>query len=126
MPRVVHFEIHADDPQRAIGFYGKLFGWKFDQWGPQNYWLITTGPDSQPGINGGLVPRRGAIDGSAVTAYVCTVEVESIEAVEETILELGGSTALARQAIPGVGWLFYARETEGNIFGLHQPDPNAT
>ena len=71
MARVIHFEIQADNPERAIGFYKGLFGWEFAQWnGPQAYWLIKTGPDSQPGINGGLLPRRGAIDGQAVIAYV--------------------------------------------------------
>jgi uncharacterized protein len=59
MPRVVHFEIHVGDPDRAINFYEKCFGWTFQKWdGPMPYWLITTGPDDQPGINGGLVPRR--------------------------------------------------------------------
>src|SRR4030067_1518987 len=117
MPRVVHFEIHADVPERAIGFYTHTLDWKFDRWGTQDYWLITTGPDSQAGINGGLLPRRGVIDGSAVIAYVCTVEVESIEAVEEAVLQHGGSIALPRMPIPGVGWLFSAKDNEGNIFG---------
>lgn len=125
MPRVVHFEIHAEQPARAIEFYSRVLGWKFDAWAGQDYWLVTTGPDSQPGIDGGLLPRRGAVDGSAVIAYVCTVEVDDIGVVEKAVLENGGSLALPTQAIPGVGWLFYAKDTEGNIFGVHQNDPNA-
>ncbi len=71
MPRVVHFEIHAADPNRAVNFYQTLFGWTFQKWeGPMEYWLITTGPNEQPGINGGLVQRQGEIDGQAVIAYV--------------------------------------------------------
>ena len=71
VPRVIHFEIHAENPGRAIAFYKKVLGWEFSKWpGPVDYWIITTGPDSQPGINGGLVPRRGVIDGTAVIAYV--------------------------------------------------------
>ena len=63
MPRVVHFEIHAGDPERAVNFYQTLFGWNFQKWeGPMPYWLITTGPDDQRGINGGLVQRQGKID----------------------------------------------------------------
>ena len=55
MPRVVHFEIHAADPERAVNFYQTLFGWTFQKWeGPMDYWLIVTGPDDQRGINGGL------------------------------------------------------------------------
>lgn len=67
MPRVIHFEIHAGEPARAISFYEKVFGWTFQKWeGPMEYWLVITGPDDQPGINGGLLPRRGEIDGEAV------------------------------------------------------------
>ena len=59
MSRAVHFEIHASDPQAAITFYGGLFGWTFNKWEGGDYWMIHTGPDEQPGINGGLMPRRG-------------------------------------------------------------------
>ena len=60
MPRVVHFEIHADDPERAISFYQSVFGWQFQKWeGPLEYWMIITGPEGTPGINGGLVNRSG-------------------------------------------------------------------
>jgi len=53
MPRPTHFEIPSDNPERAISFYEAVFGWKFQKWeGPMPYWLITTGPDSEPGING--------------------------------------------------------------------------
>ncbi len=76
MPRIVHFEIQAENPERAIQFYGSLFGWVFTKWeGPMPYWLIKTGESSQPGIDGGLLPRRGALDGEAVIAYVCTADV---------------------------------------------------
>jgi uncharacterized protein len=83
MPRPVHFEIHASDPQRAIAFYAGLFGWEFKNWGgPMEYWLVTTGPDGQPGINGGLIKRQGdpPVDMAAVNAYVCTIDVGDIDA----------------------------------------------
>ncbi len=125
MARVVHFEIHAADPERAIIFYQNLLGWEFTNWDPGNYWLIKTGPDDQPGINGGLLPRRGEIDGQAVIAYVCTVDVDSVDGSVEKALELGGQIALPKMAIPGVGWLAYVKDTEGNIFGMMQNDPAA-
>lgn len=125
MPRVVHFEIHAENPERAIAFYRELFDWRFDRWGEQDYWLVTTGPDAQPGINGGLLPRRGAIDGQAVIAYVCTVDVPAVDEFVERALALGGQLALAKMPIPGVGWLAYVKDTEGNLFGMMQNDPNA-
>lgn len=126
MPRVVHFEIHAGDPDRAVNFYQALFGWTFQKWeGPMDYWLITTGPNEQPGINGGLVRHQGEIDGQAVIAYVCTVDVENLDASVQTALDNGGQIALPKMPIPGMGWLAYCKDTEGNIFGMMQGDPNA-
>jgi len=126
MPRVVHFEIHAADPERAVNFYQTLFGWTFQKWeGPMDYWLIITGPDDQRGINGGLVRRQGEIDGQAVIAYVCTVDVEDVDASVQAATDNGGQIALPKMPIPGVGWLAYCKDTEGNIFGVMQNDPNA-
>jgi uncharacterized protein len=126
MSRVVHFEIHADDPDRAIKFYQSLFGWEFAKWaGPMDYWLIKTGADGQPGINGGLVRRRGTIDGTAVIAYVCTIDVKSVDELLTAIPAKGGSIALPKMPIPGVGWLAYGKDTEGNIFGFMQADKGA-
>ena len=126
MPRVIHFEIHAADPERAVNFYQTLFGWTFQKWeGPMDYWLITTGPNEQPGINGGLVRRQGEIDGQAVIAYVCTVDVENLDASVQTAVDNGGQIALPKMPIPGMGWLAYCKDTEGNIFGMMQGDPNA-
>ena len=126
MPRVVHFEIHAADPNRAVTFYKTLFGWTFQKWeGPMEYWLVTTGPNDQPGINGGLVQRQGDIDGQAVIAYVCTVDVENLDASVQTAVDNGGQIALPKMPIPGMGWLAYCKDTEGNIFGMMQGDPNA-
>ncbi|HEX4933296.1 MAG TPA: VOC family protein [Gemmatimonadaceae bacterium] len=128
MPRVVHFEIHAENPDRAIAFYRAAFGWAFAPWGPPGgYWLVTTGADGEPGINGGLVPRRGAppAEGQPVNAFVCTVDVPDVDASVATILGHGGTMALPKMAIPGVGWLAYCKDTEGNILGLMQNDPQA-
>ena len=126
MPRVVHFEIHASDPSRAISFYEKLFGWKFQKWdGAMEYWMVITGSDGTPGINGGLLPRRGELDGQAVIAYVCTVDVESIVAAIASAESSGGNVVVPKMAVPGVGWLVYCKDTEGNIFGVMQMDPAA-
>jgi len=125
MGRVVHFEIHADDPERAIAFYSKLFGWTFQEYMPGQYWLITTGDADAPGINGGLMPRKPGQTGDIVLAYVCTAEVDDIDAALKTFHELGGAIALDKHAIPGVGWQFYGKDPDGNIFGVHQPDPEA-
>jgi uncharacterized protein len=80
MPRPVHFEIHAENPERAMTFYRTLLGWKFEQWGKEPYWLITTGEKGTPGIDGGLQPRRGAgpVDMQAVNSFICTVDVPDV------------------------------------------------
>jgi len=126
MPRVIHFEIHASDPDRAVTFYEALFGWTFQKWeGPMDYWLVTTGPDSQPGINGGLLRRQGEIDGQAVIAYVCTIDVEKIDAAITKSQSLGAQVVVPKMPIPGMGWLVYCKDSEGNIFGMMQADPEA-
>ena len=126
MPRVVHFEIHAGDPERAVNFYTTLFDWQFQKWeGPMDYWLVITGPADQPGINGGLIRRQGEIDGQAVIAYVCTVDVADVDASTNTATTNGGQVVVPKMPIPGVGWLVYCKDTEGNIFGMMQADTNA-
>jgi len=127
MPRIVHFEIHADDPQRAIKFYSSCFGWEFNKWeGPLDYWLITTGPKEEVGIDGGLMKRMTPIDGEAVIAYVCTMGVEDLDSTIKRVEENGGTVAIPKDAIPGVGWLAYFKDTEGNLFGAMQSDMSAT
>jgi predicted enzyme related to lactoylglutathione lyase len=125
MPRVIHFEIHAGDPDRAIRFYQAVFGWSFQRWDPVEYWLITTGPDTEPGINGGLTRRKGAIDGQCVIAYVCTVDVASLEETIQKVEANAGTVVVPKMAIPGIGWLVYCKDPEGNIFGAMQSDPKA-
>ena len=127
MPRVIHFEIHAENPERAIKFYGDILGWTFNKWdGPMPYWLVITGPDSQPGINGGLMPRQGAIDGQAVIAYVCTVDVPNVDQYTQKATAAGATVVVPKMPIPGIGWLVYCKDTEGNIFGMMQADATVT
>ena len=59
MSRVNHFEINADDPERAAKFYANVCGWKIDKWkGPIEYWLVTTGESDEPGIDGAIMRRE--------------------------------------------------------------------
>ena len=127
MPRPIHFEIHAAEPQRAIAFYTALFGWKFEQWAGQPYWLVSTGDKSAPGIDGGLLPRRGPAPAemAAVNAFVCTIDVPDVDAASARVVDLGGTIALPKMPIPTVGWLAYGKDTEGNLFGMMTMDANA-
>ena len=128
--RIVHFEIHAGDPERARKFYRDVFGWDFPQWMEEPpYWGVMTAPEGsqEPGINGGLLNRRGEApkEGAPVNAYVCTVQVDSYDDTHDRILKAGGTVALPKHALLGMAWQGYYKDTEGNIFGVHQPDVNA-
>lgn len=126
MPRVIHFEVHADDPERASRFYRDVLGWQIQKWdGPQEYWIISTGEASQPGINGGMVRRKGPQHGDIVQAYVCTVDVPDIDGYTRRATQAAGQVVVPKMAIPGLGWLVYCKDTEGNIFGMMQADPSA-
>ncbi len=135
MDRVVHFEIQAEDPERAAEFYRSVFGWEIKEWiipgvrikDENRYWLVTTGPDNEPGINGGILFRRGPrpSEGQPVNAYVCTMGVADLEKSVAKALKAGGSIALPKMAVRGIGWLAYAKDTEGNVFGMLQGDKDA-
>jgi len=127
MPRPVHFEIHADDCARAMRFYQTVFGWEFKKIpGPKEYWLIMTGSGSV-GIDGGMLPRCGTPPqpGQGMNAFICTVDVADVAAIEQQVLAAGGTIALPKQEIPGVGQLLYGKDPEGNIFGCMQFLPRA-
>ena len=123
MSRAVHFEIQASDPQALIDYYSGLFGWSFNKWEGGDYWLIHTGPDDKPGINGGLLPRRGPVPDAmaAVNAFVITVDVDDIDSA----LARAGNVVVPKMPVPGIGWLGYARDPDGNLFGMMQEDPEA-
>ena len=121
MPRPVHFEIPAENPERAMSFYSNVFGWVFKKWeGPADYWVISTGAPGEPGIDGGLLPRRDPNQPCVNTIAVASVD-ESLAAVTQN----GGACAVPKMAVPGVGWLAYCKDTEGHIFGIMQMDPSA-
>jgi predicted enzyme related to lactoylglutathione lyase len=124
MGRVVHFEIHADDPERAVAFYTGVFGWTVNRYGDMPYWLLTTGPAGEPGIDGAILPRQGGRPpiGAPVVGMVNTVQVTDLDAAVAKVLEFGGGVALDKQDVPGVGTLAYVHDTEANIVGILQPE----
>jgi uncharacterized protein len=120
MPRVIHFEIPADDTGRAVKFYQKVFGWKIEKWGSMDYWLTTTGPDSEPGINGAIMTRE------TQKTTVNTINVSSVDEYAKKIVEAGGKILTPKTPIPGVGYFGYCVDTEGNVFGIMENDPKAS
>jgi len=122
MPKVVHFEIPAKDTKRAVAFYENAFGWKIGRYGAEemDYWLITAGEDTEPGINGAI-----ALKDDAHPTTINTVSVASFEVAVEKIKGAGGEVLGPKMAVQGVGYMTYCKDTEGNLFGIMQMDLNA-
>ncbi|MBI2541368.1 VOC family protein [Candidatus Woesearchaeota archaeon] len=131
MNRVVHFEIQAEKPEWAAKFYKEIFGWSIEKWPDPgwDYWIVMTAEkdSKEPGINGGLLkrPAKTPPQEYGTNAYVCTVQVEDFDKTAESIKKTGGIVAMPKFAIPGMAWQGYFLDTEGNTFGVHQPDKNA-
>lgn len=123
--RVVHFEITAEEPERAVKFYKETFGWSIQKYeapkeGAKDYWLVTTGPVGGVGINGGMFRKREPFSG-----YVNIIDVESLEESARKITENGGKQITPKITIKGVGYTAYFSDTEGNAFGIIEENPKA-
>lgn len=124
MNTVIHFEIQADDVERAKKFYENVLGWKISQMmkkeeGGMDYWGIET-RQSGPGINGGLYQRPEKPE-EKFFLYDCTVDVADLDIAMEAVKANGGTIIKEKMEIPNVGWFAGAKDTEGNRFGLMQP-----
>lgn len=120
MGRVVHFEINADIPKRAVKFYEIVFGWKISTWGgPVDYWLVSTGDRKNPGIDGAIMKR-----GDKETTVIF-VDVPSVDEFLKKVVKAGGKGLTEKTPVPGVGYSAYCEDTEGNVFGLFQEDSSA-
>ena len=124
MGRVVHFEIHAADPERAVAFYTSVFGWSVMQVPGQDYWLLTTGEDGELGINGAVLRRMGDSPpiGAPIVGAVNTVQVADLDATLAKAFELDAVLALDKMEIPGVGTVAYVLDPEHNVVGMLQPE----
>ena len=128
---VVHFEIHASEPQTLIDFYSGLLGWTFSQFEGAPYWTIDTGEgaignvagSAGHGINGGLVPRQGPKPeiGSPVVGCNIVVGVDEVDSLMRRGVELGATEALPAEDYPGVGRVGYLLDPDNNVFGLISP-----
>lgn len=122
MSRVIHFDLSADNPERAAAFYRRVFNWKVEKWeGPENYWLIQTGTEEEPGVTGGVAGRIKPEDTTAVV-----FDVTSVDEAAKKVVDAGGKIRKNKKAIPGVGYLVMCRDPEGNTFGIMQIDERVT
>jgi len=121
MPRLVHFEMNVKEVHKTIKFYEEVFGWKFKKWdGPIEYWLIMTGDEDEPGIDGGL-----GYEEEGFPKVINTIDVSDIDETIKKIESKDGEIVRPKHAVPGVGWLAYFKDSEGVMSGIMQNDPNA-
>lgn len=131
MNRPVHFEIQAQDLERAAKFYREVFGWTIEKWPglEYEYWAIMTAEkgSTEAGINGGLLKRPASTppEMCGTNAYVCTMQVDNFDETAKKIEAAGGKVAMPKFALAGMAWQGYFLDTEGNTFGIHQSDENA-
>ena len=128
---IVHFEIPADNPERAAKFYRDLFGWDIKQYegeaaGGIEYWTVNTVPTNaegmptRPGVNGGMMKRM--YPGQPPVNYI------SVDDVDEFIRKaerLGAKVLMGKHPVPGMGWFAQFNDPEGNVFAIWQTDPKA-
>jgi len=123
--KVVHFELPADNVERARAFYKKTFQWGIQPMPEMNYTMVQTTPSDENGmpkelggINGGIAARGNP---SPVKVPVITISVDDIDQTLKQIGKNGGKMVQDKQSIGPMGFTAYFQDTEGNIVGLFQP-----
>jgi uncharacterized protein len=121
MPAIVHFDVPAEDVERAKKFYSALFGWQFESFPDLQYYLFTTtNLDGTPGVGGGMGKRM-----EPSQRMMNYFGVPSIDAAMKQVTSLGGKVFTGKMAVPGMGYLANCMDTEGNLFGLWEDDAQA-
>ena len=113
MGRLIHFEIPSDNPETAIEFYTKTFGWSIEKWADMDYWLISTGLKEDPGIDGAITKRSANLQ-----TIVNTINVDNIKKSIAAIQKNGGTVLTEIMEIPEVGKFVYFKDPDGNISGV--------
>jgi uncharacterized protein len=111
------FAIHADDVQRCRRFYEAVFGWRFEPWGPPEFYLVHTGDEATPGVQGLMHKRQEPRGVGGPNCFECTVAVDDLDAVTDAIARHGGRILMAKAPIPTVGVLTKFEDSEGNVLG---------
>lgn len=119
---VVHFAVYCDDADRAIAFYGTVFGWGFEAWGPPGYFKIDVGADKGV-VAGALSVRTAPRAEGTPNAYRCTLSVTDLDASLAAIEANGGQRASNVAQIPGVGRVVEFTDPEGNLACIMQYEP---
>ncbi len=121
MPTINHFEIPADDVDRAQKFYGTVFDWNMQKWSnPENpqkdYWIFETKDESgNRSMSGGMMKRQAPEH--TITNYVT---VPAIDEYISKIEQAGGKIMIKKTEIPDMGFFAIFIDTENNQFGLFE------
>ena len=118
--RVVHFEIPCNEPEKTIEFFKTAFGWIFQKFGDEEYWIALSGDAKTPGINGAIMKKKDPNQ-----PIVNSINVANIDEAVKNIEKAGGVIVVPKMPIPTVGWLVYFKDPDGNIHGAYQDDPGA-
>ena len=120
MDKVVHFEIPADDLERAKKFYKSTFGWNVEDVQDMDYTIVRTVevdeermPKEKGAINGGIMKRD-----KLLRSPVITINVKNIDTALEVIKKNGGKAEGEKTTVMDMGFSAYVRDTEVNIIGL--------
>ncbi len=128
MNKVTSFEIVTTDIDVSKDFYSKVFDWSFKkvEQSPIEYWLVLTTAEGTPGaINGGMRKEMGTDTKQhtiSVNAFICTIDVESIDDIVERVQQNGGKVLMPKTQIPQVGFIAACLDWEGNAFNLQQSE----
>lgn len=125
---VAHFAVNATDLEVAKKFYTQVFGWRFEAWGPPDFYMIKTETGEDPGMFGSLQKRHEPLrstNGNAMVGFDCTVAVASVDDTAKKVVKAGGTITMKRMTINGVGHLIKFRDPDGNSLGAMEYDENA-
>ncbi len=128
--RPIHFEVRADNAERAKKFYESALGWKIEKTAMpgvgMDYWMVMTGEG--PGIDGGLYERKDS-PMRKLNSFDCTILVDDIDKVVAAIKATGGKIepweGKEKWEMKGLGWFSRAMDTEGTCSVCSRP-PNGS
>jgi uncharacterized protein len=125
MDPIIHFEMPAEDGERARKFYESAFGWQTTPLGPEAGDFIlaftietdekTRMPKKRGAINGGFYKKTNPNDPVRLTILVDDIW-EAMKKVEGA----GGKVLGEPFELPGVGLFASFIDTEGNLATLNQ------
>ena len=112
------FAIHADDVDRCRRFYEAVLGWQFEPWGPPGFYLVHTGDERKPGVQGLMHKRLEPRAPGGPNCFECTISVSDLDGVTAAIKTHGGRIIMEKAPVPAVGVLTKFEDTEGNVLGV--------